>query len=497
MQTRLGFALLVPTVLSMSGLVHGQRYEPLPIMTGEMPTMEIVLRPSGEQNDGGLAGSCEQQVSTHTDADFSGGVYILQGGFAEQEVAAVSYTLPASAFPIEVDMIEMIFGTSNATMSTTTEWSLLVWEGTPAGGILQYEYTSDGKLLPHIELGPGTNGVNLQVSVDPADPEQMYISDNGTQTFSVGFRIDRHNSQTDNPCFVAPPVCCNAFPSTDVGGLHAPTENWIRAVDCGAFGCPDGWNRFSDWPALCRPSGDWVMRATWTPANCGVVGACCLDNGSCVDGVVETDCVGIGGTWAGQDTLCDATNCEPPTEDVPCCFETTGGCIPLSEANCIAAGGSPGPEGATCAEYACFPTGAVCMPNGSCLDGLSPEDAAKIGGTFMGDGTSCATVTCPEPSGGCCFDTGFCLEMTEGNCSTAGGTWAGIGSTCADDDANGTADVCEEELVGDLDGDGFVTGSDLSILLGAWGTNDPIADLNDDDIVDGADLTLLLGNWTG
>jgi hypothetical protein len=49
--------------------------------------------------------------------------------------------------------------------------------------------------------------------------------------------------------------------------------------------------------------------------------------------------------------------------------------------------------------------------------------------------------------------------------------------------------------IGDLNGDGIVDGADLTILLGAWGTDDPVADLNDDGLVDGADLTLMLGAW--
>lgn len=47
----------------------------------------------------------------------------------------------------------------------------------------------------------------------------------------------------------------------------------------------------------------------------------------------------------------------------------------------------------------------------------------------------------------------------------------------------------------DLDGDGAVGGGDLAILLGAWGTADPIADLSHDGVVDGADLAILLGAW--
>ena len=46
----------------------------------------------------------------------------------------------------------------------------------------------------------------------------------------------------------------------------------------------------------------------------------------------------------------------------------------------------------------------------------------------------------------------------------------------------------------DLNGDGSVTGADLGLLLGAWGTNGP-GDLNGDGTVTGADLGLLLGAW--
>lgn len=47
---------------------------------------------------------------------------------------------------------------------------------------------------------------------------------------------------------------------------------------------------------------------------------------------------------------------------------------------------------------------------------------------------------------------------------------------------------------GDLNGDGVVDGTDLGLLLAAWGT--PAADLNGDGTTDSADLGLLLGAWT-
>lgn len=48
---------------------------------------------------------------------------------------------------------------------------------------------------------------------------------------------------------------------------------------------------------------------------------------------------------------------------------------------------------------------------------------------------------------------------------------------------------------GDLDGNGDVDGTDLSMLLGNWNTADQTADIDADGIVSGGDLAILLGNW--
>ena len=49
----------------------------------------------------------------------------------------------------------------------------------------------------------------------------------------------------------------------------------------------------------------------------------------------------------------------------------------------------------------------------------------------------------------------------------------------------------------DLNADGLVDGTDLGILLGAWGsTGDTIADISINGIVDGEDLGVLLGQWS-
>jgi hypothetical protein len=48
---------------------------------------------------------------------------------------------------------------------------------------------------------------------------------------------------------------------------------------------------------------------------------------------------------------------------------------------------------------------------------------------------------------------------------------------------------------GDLDGDSFIGGADLTLMLAAWGTDSALADLDGDGIIGGADLTILLGYW--
>jgi hypothetical protein len=46
----------------------------------------------------------------------------------------------------------------------------------------------------------------------------------------------------------------------------------------------------------------------------------------------------------------------------------------------------------------------------------------------------------------------------------------------------------------DLNGDGFVGGADLGIMLAGWGGPGP-ADLDHNGIVGGSDVGILLGNW--
>ena len=48
----------------------------------------------------------------------------------------------------------------------------------------------------------------------------------------------------------------------------------------------------------------------------------------------------------------------------------------------------------------------------------------------------------------------------------------------------------------DLNDDGEVSGADLALLLGYWGTSGPLGDLDADGSVGGSDMSLLLSSWT-
>ncbi|MEE2681605.1 MAG: dockerin type I repeat-containing protein [Planctomycetota bacterium] len=495
-QTLSYVSLLLASNFVSLGFAQQRASEERPVDVRDIPVLQIKL--TGDAIDGGtgLQGTCEEVVSSHTDADFGGGSFILQGGFAEEEIAAASFTADPSQFPIRIDLFEVIAGTSGSTVTTTTEWSAYFYEGTPREGTLKYVFSSDGKLLPHLVIPPGSNLVNVQLLVDPSDPEQIFLDNDGSNTFSIAFKIDRHNNQVDNPCFSPPPTCCNAFPTTDTGGLQHPDRNWLYALNCGIFGCAAGWTTFAELPSLCTPSGDWVMRATWTPFDCGLDGACCVDS-ICANNTTEENCSGTGGIWGGPGSVCDEFNCDGPTTEGPCCFESTSGCILLLAETCEAAGGIPGPAGELCADFICFPSGAACLPDGSCLEGVSPDDAAALGAVFAGDGTLCADVFCPAPIGACCFQNDFCLGLTEDECAQTGAEWRGMGTTCDDFDFDGVPDDCAlVPLPGDINKDGLVDGRDLSELLARWGSSDPDADLTEDGTVSGDDLTILLANWS-
>ncbi|MDP7008299.1 MAG: hypothetical protein QGI78_01870 [Phycisphaerales bacterium] len=463
------------------------RLNPIPLML-EMPrSLRATFRnPKAYQNTNKQTrGTCPQTPVTRTDSDFGVGQYVLQAGFAQGESLAATYDVPADEFPIRVDLAEVLFATSNTNVQTTTHWSVYIWDGTPTNGFLVAQFSSDNIILPHLVMPPGTTGTIISVSVDPEDPEQIYIyNDSGQNKFTVAFGIDQHNNP-GNPCTSSPPTNSNAFPTTDTSGLQFPDDNWIDAVSGPWCVCGTGWFTFQDFPSICTPSGDWVLRAAYTSVNCTIEPVACCVGTECFD-LTPTDCEALGGLAQNPETTCATYVCG--AGEGACCIEATGACVEFDVNTCLTVGGIHMGEGTSCAETTCFPEGACCLHDGNCIGPISPEDCVAVAGSFQGDATTCASVSCPQPLGACCGDD-WCLDLTEDDCSAVVGTWEGMDSHC--DDTN----VCGAACAEDINGDGVIDVNDLLEIVGGWGSHDPDLDVDGNGVVNTDDLLAVIAAW--
>ncbi len=488
---RFGAVGVACLVVSTGAVMAFDAAETQEIQTGQIDIMRVVVSPSkGTSTVTELRGACPPEIATHTDSDFGQGQYIIQAGFAQGEAAGASWTLPIDRFPLRFDSAEILFATSNASQATTTQWGVEIWQGTPSNGVKLAGFESDDIILPHLTMPPGTSATIIQFMIDPDDAEQIYISDNGTHAYTVAFRVIAHN-QPGNPCISSPPISANAFPTTDISGLDSPTGNWIDMVTGSFCVCGQGWKTFQQLPSLCTPNGDWVLRSTYTPYGCNPgSGACCMADGSCENNT-EDACLIDGGTYEGDDSDCGSTSCPQPQG--ACCLEDTGNCVD-SEADVCAEFDGVWHYGESCGSYVCFPEGACCLLDGSCLDAQSPETCDSAGGTFRGDGTMCDTEDCPAPTSWCCTgDGGDCFNgLEEADCINFGGVWGPAGETC--DDSN-DCDL-SSDCPADIDGSGDVSVDDVLAVLSDWGSTEPSpADVNGDGVVGVDDLLAVIAAW--
>ncbi len=420
------------------------RFAGTPIDATNTPVLQVALTDGtskyimsdGQTITGSTAGVVECGVNTYADPNVFSEDPVLrellvQAGMAEGETAWATFELPAARFPITLESMEIIFAQNHGN-PTTTGWSLLIWDGPPdnRGFPAAPDVTSDGSIVPHVSLpAPNTaRATILRVVIDPADPEPILIfNDTGTNMFSIGFRIESLNNPPESPCTDAPDPLTNAFPTTDNDSVSSLTGNWLGALGCGGF-C-DGINQFVDLPLLlCRPSGDWTIRATFS---CTFIGACCDVDAACTDDVSSLECAANGGTFMGDASTCGTLTCPAPIG--ACCFQ--GVCLPDNKQPlCEALGGVYLGNGTNCSGTNCS-LGACCMPDGSC-DDLIDLQCVGAGGTFEGASTSCATANCPQPIGACCIDgiSGpICFENQPRDSCEAIGVFNGADSTCVPD----------------------------------------------------------------
>lgn len=112
------------------------------------------------------------------------------------------------------------------------------------------------------------------------------------------------------------------------------------------------------------PGDDCVIRVRLGANAPRTLGACCSDDGTCEERVVDTECIARGDRFNGEGSTCAEATCLGA-----CCLET-----------------------GTCAEDTL-----VVAPGDTVFTPISVDDCTALGGTYQGDGTTCEDVNCPQP----------------------------------------------------------------------------------------------------
>jgi len=125
------------------------------------------------------------------------------------------------------------------------------------------------------------------------------------------------------------------------------------------------------------------------------------------------------------------------------------------------------------------PTGAACLPDGSCAENMSEADTIALGGVWNGAGSLCADSPCL----GACFipSTEQCLQFDLATCDLVGGIWNGPGSL-----------DCALPCPADISGDGNLDFFDVSAFLSAFSKMNAQADFNNDGVFNFFDVSAFL-----
>jgi hypothetical protein len=497
----------VVAVLASAGVVRADERVQSEASAAKETTLRAVHRPALAGSSGGIGNrgpGCPIVSTTRyqaprpgfaSDLDFDnvqpGQQVTLQQGMVQGEIAAVSFQIPDSEFPIKMELIQAIFG-SVATQQTTTRYTIFLWDGEPgSSGLISASSDSTDPASPPDLVLPGSPGGtqaavgNILFSVDSqGDPNEDWVipalgTPTAMHTVSIGIRIDHHNSQAGDGCGLgALPANANAFPCTEPATccsgtnlLTFPNDNWLFIQACPG-GCPAGWKKFSQLAAGsclfgqcigCRPAGDWALRFKYSSQVClpDPTGSCCAASGACTV-TTQAACVGTWtngatcspnpcaqptgacctsgvcstttqaqctGTFQGAGTTCGGVTCPQPTG--ACCFSASS-CQILDSATCTGFGGTYIGNSVACGASAVCPLGACCLPTGVCVAGQSQPQCTGQGGTFQGVSSSCTPNNCPQPTGACCnLSSGFCGLLTQASCASIQNTaWQGPLTTC-------------------------------------------------------------------
>lgn len=202
----------------------------------------------------------------------------------------------------------------------------------------------------------------------------------------------------------------------------------------------------------CSPP--WIYQGDGTvcdpnPCPDTITGACCFHDGSCLP-MNDTDCAVQGGVYQGDHSSCGPNPCVQPTG--ACCLPN-GTCRIGTEGSCY--DGIYLGDGTVC-DRACPGFGACCLPDGNCHQATEPGCAVR-GGLHMGDGTVCDPNPCVDTiTGACCFANEACFELNDSDCAAQGGLYQGDGTVCDKDGCSGACcfpdGTCEIRIATDCSG---------------------------------------------
>jgi hypothetical protein len=142
-------------------------------------------------------------------------------------------------------------------------------------------------------------------------------------------------------------------------------------------------------------AGSAYMLFSSNPGTCyneeGLTGACCFPDFSCQI-LRLAECDAAGGVYLGDDTPCSLCFEGPPEA---CCF-SDGSCVEAVVGQCPAGSIGQG-AGTSCATTVCPPpaTGACCLPDATCLDGVTLVECDEAGGLWY-EGIPCDQVCQPD-----------------------------------------------------------------------------------------------------
>ncbi|MEX0877019.1 MAG: GC-type dockerin domain-anchored protein [Phycisphaerales bacterium] len=251
------------------------------------------------------------EVTVRNDSLQDGGTVAICPCFVAGEEAAVWLTSPCDG---EIVAIQIFWRSLGGGAQVSLEDSIIVYE---AGNFPNPGPIKDSFDAPALSDG----GLNEFRYEDENQTIPISIPVEQGEEFVVSLRFfNTNNTNPSLPSVVADTSGCQQGKNT----VKVNGQFWASACDLGV-------------------SGDWVIRAV---IDCGgdPVGAACLPDGTCAEGLTEDQTLALGGSWNGAGSECGDVQCLGA-----CYIPATDQCLQFDLATCDLVGGDwAGPGTSDC-----------------------------------------------------------------------------------------------------------------------------------------------------